>query len=191
MVIGTMSSSPRGSTTSDWGLPSAPEAVVITHPNRDKPVVQSTRAVVVLLLLISAGLVLVVTAGGWKVLESAWFIQVAYIVIYLVLAFFAARWNRGVLPVAAALAVLLLVFALVAGPFWFDRNKTGFTQPALNAGLLGVITLLIVPVQVLLIAFAMRGFNQGWNIELERPAAGAGGAGGAGRTYTGATAHPA
>jgi hypothetical protein len=29
---------------------------------------------------------------------------------------------------------------------------------------------LIVPVQILLIAFAMRGFGQGWNVELERPA---------------------
>jgi presenilin-like A22 family membrane protease len=142
--------------------------VVITHPNRDKPVVQATRATVVLLLLISAALVLIVTVGGWKVLQGAWIVQVAYIVIYLVLAFFAARWNRGVLPVAAALAVLLLVFALVAGPFWFDRNKTGFAEPALNAGLLGTITLLLVPVQMLLIAFAMRGFNQGWNVELER-----------------------
>jgi len=33
---------------------------------------------------------------------------------------------------------------------------------------LGVLTLLIVPVQMLLVAFAMRGFQQGWNVELER-----------------------
>ncbi len=150
-------------------------AIVVTHPNRDKAVVQATRATVVLLLLISAGLVLIVTVGGWSVLEGAWIIQVGYIIVYLVLAFFAARWNRGVLPVAAALAVLLLVFALVAGPGWFDRDKSGFAQPALNSGLLGVVTLLIVPVQMLLIAFAMRGFSQGWNVELERPAPMSGG----------------
>ena len=42
------------------------------------------------------------------------------------------------------------------------------STPALNAGLLGVLTLLIVPVQILLVAFAMRGFSQGWNVELER-----------------------
>ncbi|MGA8363215.1 MAG: presenilin family intramembrane aspartyl protease, partial [Solirubrobacteraceae bacterium] len=129
-------------------------ATVVTHPNRDKPVVQATRATVVLLLLISAGLMLIVTVGGWSVLQSAWPIQVAFILVYLLLAFFAARWNRGVLPVASALAVILLVFALVAGPFWFDRDSAGFTQPAINAGLLGTITLLIVPVQMLLIAFA-------------------------------------
>jgi hypothetical protein len=148
--------------------------VIVTHPNRGKPVVQATRATVVALLLVSAALVLIVTVGGWAVLESAVFVQIAYIAVYLVFAFFAARWNRGVLPIAAALAVLLGIFALVAGPSWFSRNKAGFAQPALNAGLLGVLTLLIVPVQILLITFAMRGFSQGWNVELERrdPAAG-------------------
>ncbi|HKH78590.1 MAG TPA: hypothetical protein VJ996_01130, partial [Solirubrobacteraceae bacterium] len=113
--------------------------------------------------------------------------QVAYILIYLTLAFFAARWNRGVLPVAAALAVLLLVFSLVSGPSWFARDKAGFIQPTINASLLGTLTLLIIPVQMLLIAFAMRGFNQGWNVELERPAAMA-----AGRAYPDAPPpHPA
>ena len=80
------------------------------------------------------------------------------------------------LPLAAALAILLAIFALVAAPSWFARDKAHFTQPGLNAGLLGVVTLLIIPVQILLIAFAMRGFNQGWNVEVEQPdpAAGAG-----------------
>jgi presenilin-like A22 family membrane protease len=142
--------------------------VIITHPNRDKPAVQATRATVILLFLLSAALVLIVTIGGWNVLEGAKPIQIAYVIIYLTLAFFAARWNRGVLPVGAALAVLLGIFALVAAPAWFSRDKFGFEQPTIDAGVLGVITLLIAPVQVLLVAFAMRGFNQGWNVELER-----------------------
>ena len=148
--------------------------VIITHPNRDKPVVQATRATVVLLLLVSAGLVLIVTVGGWSVLWGAKPIMIGYVLVYLTLAFYAARWNRGVLPVAAVLAVLLLIFALVAGPAWFNRDKTGFAQPSINAGVLGLITLLIVPVQMLLIAFAMRGFRQGWNVEIERAAPGQG-----------------
>jgi len=142
--------------------------VIVTHPNRDKPVVQATRATVVLLLLVSAGLVTIVTVGGWSVLEGALPIQIAYIAVYVVFAFYAARWNRGVLPVGAVLGVFLAIFAAVAGPGWFDRNKSGFAQPALNAGLLGVLTFLIVPVQILLVAFCMRGFQQGWNVELER-----------------------
>jgi hypothetical protein len=142
--------------------------VVITHPNRNKPAVQATRATVVLLLLVSAGLVLIITVAGWNVLEGAVAIQIAYIAVYLTMAFFAARWNRGVLPVAAVLAVLLAIFALVAAPAWFSRDKSGFAEPALSASLLGLLTLLVVPVQMLLVAFAMRGFNQGWNVEVER-----------------------
>jgi lysylphosphatidylglycerol synthetase-like protein (DUF2156 family) len=169
-------------------LPTSPRerGVIITHPNRDKPVVQATRATVVLLLLVSAGLVAIVTVGGWSVLESAIPIQIAYIIVYLIFAYYAARWNRGVLPVAAGLAVLLAIFALVAGPAWFNRDKSGFAEPALNAGLLGLITLLIVPVQMLLVAFAMRGFSQGWNVELERrdPAASV-------ETFSDSPPHPA
>jgi hypothetical protein len=111
-----------------------------------------------------------VTIGGWDALEGAKVVQIAYIALYLVIAFYVARWNRGVLPVAAALAIVLLIFAAVAGPGWFDRDKTGFEDPALDSGLLGLITLLIVPVQILLIAFAMRGFAQEWNVEVERRA---------------------
>lgn len=155
---------------------SASPGVIVTHPNRDKPVVQATRATVVLLLLASAGLVLIVTVGGWSVLQGMIPVEIAYVIVYLTLAFYALRWNRGVLPVSAVLAVLLLIFSLVAGPAWFARDKAGYAQPALDAGLLGVLTLLIAPVQMLLVAFAMRGFQQGWNVELERrdPSAGPG-----------------
>jgi hypothetical protein len=158
MVIVTMSPSSSVQT-----------GVVVTHPNRDKPVVQATRTTVIVLLLVSAALLLTITIGGLQALEGFQpvAIQCAYILIYLVLAFYAARWNRGVLPIAAALAVLLATFALVAAPSWFLRDKADYAQPNLNAGLLGLLTLLVIPVQILLIAFAMRGFSQGWNIELE------------------------
>jgi hypothetical protein len=156
-----------------YAEPAREPGVIITHPNRGKAVVQATRATVVLLLLASAGLLLIVTVGGWKVLWGAKPIQIGYILVYLTLAFYAARWNRGVLPIAAVLGVLLLIFALVAGPSWFARDKTGFAQPAISAGVLGTLTLLLVPVQILLIAFAMRGFRQGWNVELEQREPGA------------------
>jgi hypothetical protein len=141
--------------------------VIITHPNREKPAVQATRAVVILLLLVSAGLVLINTVAGWNVLEGVKVVQIGYIIVYVVLAFFAGRWNRGVLPVASALAVLLAIFALVAGPGWFIHEKAYFAKPSISPGLMGLLTLLIVPVQALLVTFAMRGFNQGWNVELE------------------------
>jgi presenilin-like A22 family membrane protease len=166
--------------------------VIITHPGRDKAVAKATRATVILLLLASAALVLIITIGGWRVLKGAAPIQIAYVASYLTLAFYAGRWKRGVLPVSAVLAVLLGIFALVAGPSWFARDKHGFAQPAINSGLLGLLTLLLVPLQMLLVAFAMRGFNQGWNVELERrdPSAGADLYAGA-PPYAGPPPHPA
>jgi presenilin-like A22 family membrane protease len=149
--------------------------VVVTHPNRDKPVVRSTRVVVVLLLIATIALLLVNTIGGWKVLQGVRLVQLGFIVVYILMVYSAVRWSRGVLPLAAALGVLLSIFALVAAPSWFERNEAGFAHSLLNAGVIGVVTLLIIPVQMLLVAFAMRGFNQGWNVEVERhdPSAGA------------------
>ena len=148
------------------------EGYVIDHPNRDKPASKATKAVVTLLLLVSAGLMVIISIGGWDTLEGAKIPQVGYIVLYLVIAFFVARWNRGVLPVASALAIILLIFAAVSGPEWFDRDKEGFTDPTIDEGILGLLTMILVPVQVLLIAFAMRGFQQAWNVEVERPVGG-------------------
>jgi presenilin-like A22 family membrane protease len=144
--------------------------VRIEHPNRKKAASKLTRLIVVLLLLVSAFLVAIVTVGGWDVLQGAKALQVAYIVVYVVIAFFVLRWSRGVLPLAAALAIVLLIFAAVSAPGWFDRDKPGFSDPAIDEGILGLITALIVPVQLLLIAFAMSGFRQAWNVEVERPA---------------------
>jgi hypothetical protein len=148
--------------------------VVIEHPNRDKAASKATKATVLLLLLVSVALMLIVTIGGWGTLQGAKPVQIGYIAIYLIMAFYVSRWNRGVLPVAAALAILLAIFAAVAVPGWFDRDAPGFAQPAIDAGVLGLVTALIIPVQVLLIAFAMRGFSQAWNVEVERTPAGTG-----------------
>ena len=86
------------------------------------------------------------------------------------MAFLVARWSRGVLPVAAALAIVLCIFALVSVPGWYERDRPGFSDPALSADVVGLLTALLVPLQILLIVFAMRGFQQAWNVEVERPA---------------------
>jgi uncharacterized membrane protein len=142
--------------------------VRIEHPNRAKASSKATKSVVILLLLVSVALMAVVTIGGWDALQGAKGLQIGYIVVYLILAVYVARWNRGVLPVTAALAIIMLIFAAVSAPAWFDRDKTGFEDPALDSSLLGLVTSLIVPVQALLIAFAMQGFAQAWNVEVER-----------------------
>jgi hypothetical protein len=142
--------------------------VVLERPNREKASSKATKAIVVLLLLVSVGLMLSVCIGGWPALEGAKAMLIAYMAIYLILAFYCARWNRGVLPLSAALAIILLIFAAIAGPEWFARDKTGFADPNLDESVLGLITLLLIPVQVLLIAFSMQGFTQEWHVEVER-----------------------
>ena len=140
---------------------------VIVHPNRDKAESKATKAAVVLLLITSAALIAIITFGGLSKLQGAEIGAFAYIIIYGVMAYFVAGWNRGVLPVAAALAVLFVVVAAVAAPAWFERDKDGFEDPALPPGILGLLTVILIPVQILLIAFALRAFNQQWNVEVE------------------------
>ena len=140
----------------------------LDYPNRRKAASKTTKLVVTLLLLVSAALVLIVTIGGWEALQGAKLVQISYILLYVLCAYLILRWRSGVLPVVAALAIILLIFAAVSGPEWFARDKEGFDDPALGSGLLGMITLIVVPVQVLLIGFAMAGFRQGWNVEVER-----------------------
>jgi protein-S-isoprenylcysteine O-methyltransferase Ste14 len=140
---------------------------VIVHPNRDKPASKATKAIVILLLLACAGLTAIVTIGGWSTLQGAQIVAIGYVLVFCVMAYFVAQWNRGVLPVASALAILLLVVAAIAAPSWFERDHGGYTNPGLPPNLLGLLTALIVPVSLVLIVFAMRGFTQQWNVEVE------------------------
>jgi hypothetical protein len=165
------------------GMPAASHAApgyTIVHPNRAKAVCKVTKALVVVILIVSAALVLTVTLGGWSKLQGLQPVDFAWSVVYLALAFYVARWKRGVLPIAAVLAILLLIVAVIAatgasGTSWFDRDS-GFAPASslfggrgLSPDTLGVVTVLIVPAQALLILFAAQGFAQDWNVEVEVP----------------------
>ena len=145
----------------------ASSSVVIHHPNREKAGAKATKAGVILLLLVSAALIAIVLLGGWKSLAGAEIVPIAYVIIYCVMAYFVARWSRGVLAVAAGLALIFAIMAGGAGPAWFERDKAGFDNPGLPPGILGLLTLVIVAGSFLRIVVAMRGFNQAWNVEIE------------------------
>jgi FtsH-binding integral membrane protein len=147
----------------------ADDDVVIEHPNRKRAASKLSRLLVIVLLLASAALVLIVTLGGWSALEGAKPLLFLFVLVDVVLAVFVARWSRGVLPMAAAIAVALGIFAAVAAPAWFSRDNPGFEDPALPSSLLGLLCTVIVPVQLALIVVAMQGFRQRWNVEAERP----------------------
>jgi protein-S-isoprenylcysteine O-methyltransferase Ste14 len=140
---------------------------VIRHPNREKAESKATKAVVVLLLLVSAGMVLLITIGGWSALQGAQPFALVYVFLNLLFAYYVSRWNRGLLTVAAAFAVFYGVLALVAAPSWFARDKPGFDDPALDPGMLGMLTFVLVPIQLLLVVACARAFSQRWNVEVE------------------------
>jgi hypothetical protein len=157
-----------------------PPGHVVAYPNRDKALNKATRVVVALILLASVLLMLAVTFGGWSKLQGLTPINFVWCVAYLLIAFFVvARWSRGLLPITAALAILLLIISLVAGfgvggTSWFERSHTGFAAAqslfggkGFSPDTLGVLTLIIAPVQALLVLFAMQGFAQNWNIETD------------------------
>jgi hypothetical protein len=167
-------------------LQARPE-VRITYPNRTSAASRATKAAVAFVLIASIALMLGVTIGGWSKLEGLTPIDVAWCVAYALIAYFVERrWARGLLPIAAALGLLLLVVSLIAGlggagTSWFDRNQSGFAGAhtlfggrGLSPDTLGRLTLLIAPVQVLLIVFALRAFAQNWNVEVEVAATEAG-----------------
>jgi hypothetical protein len=141
------------------------------RPNREKAENKTMKALVALVFLISAGLLIIITLGGWSRLQSqsVGFMTLAWAGLYVLFAFLVLRWNRGILPVAAALAIIMAIFAAIAAPHWFARDKTGLSAPALPEDLLGLLTVIVVAVQLVLVAVAMVGFSQEWHVEEERP----------------------
>jgi hypothetical protein len=142
------------------------------RPNREKPEAVTTKWIVVLLLLASAAVAAIVTIGGWSLLEGGagmGFLCAVYVLLYLLFAFYVARWSRGVLPMAAASGMLLLIFCAVAAGSWFSRDKEGFEDALIPVELLGLLVIVLIPLQILLIAVAMIAFNQDWHVEEERP----------------------
>ena len=152
----------------------AREGYELWRPNREKAESKTMKAVVAFVLFVSAGLVIVITLGGWERLlgPSVGVMSLAWAALYILFGFLVLNWNRGILPVAAALAVILAIFAAIAAPDWFARSKDGLDSPALPEDLLGLLTLVLIPVQFILIAVAMIGFNQEWHVEEERPVGG-------------------
>jgi hypothetical protein len=158
-----------------------PPGYTVIYPNRDKAASQSAKLIVILLLAVSVVLMLAVTIGGWSKLQGLKPVNFVWCLLYVVIAVFVARWSRGLLPIAAAAAVLLLILAVIAGTgyagtSWFSRSHTGFAHAnsmfggsGLTADTLGLLTVLIAPVQALLIFFSMYAFGQGWNVEQEVP----------------------
>lgn len=145
------------------------------RPNRHKAKSQTTRFLAALLLLVSIGLMLIVTLAGWPLLlggSTFGVISLVFCVVYGLLAWLTVRWSRGALSLTIALSVLLAILCAVGAESWFIRARTGFDEGALPSDLLGLLVVLLIPIQLALAVVCAIGFNQEWHVEEERPIAG-------------------
>jgi hypothetical protein len=142
------------------------------RPNREKAGSVTTKFVVVLLLAATALLAALITIGGWSLLKGGsgmGLICAIYALLYAFFAFLVARWNRGILPVVAALSMILAIFCAVGAESWFNRDRGGFDDAVLNSSLIGLLVIILGLLQIVLVAAALYAFNQEWHVEEERP----------------------
>ena len=157
------------------------------RPNREPASSVTTKFVVVLLLLATAVIAGLVTIGGWSLLKGGsgmGIVCAIYAILYAFFAFLVSRWSRGILPLVAALSMILAIFCAVGAESWFNRDRAGFDEAVLPSSLVGLLVIVLGLLQIVLIAAALYAFNQEWHVEEERPI-GSGedyGAGASGRT---------
>lgn len=142
------------------------------RPNREKASSATMKWLIVLLLLATAVLAALITVGGWDVMKGGsgmGIVCAIYALLYLLFAIRVALWSRGVLPLAAALSMILAILCAVGAASWFERDKSGFTEPLLSSPLVGTLVIILGLLQIVVIAAALYGFNQNWHVEEERP----------------------
>lgn len=144
------------------------------RPNREKAQSKSTKAIVAFVLFVSAALIAVVVIGGWERMQSPIIaiMSLVWAAMYVFFGLMILNWNRGLLPVSASLAVIMTIFAAVAAPGWFERSKDGLDSPLLPEDMIGLLVVILIPVQILLVIVALIAFGQEWHVEEERPVGG-------------------
>jgi hypothetical protein len=142
------------------------------HPNREKADVITTKFVVVFLMLATAAIAALITITGFSLLSGGGAMGAICAIYALLYAFFAyrvTRWSRGVLPLSAALSMILAILCAVGADSWFARDKAGFEEALIPVPIIGLLVIIMLLLQIVLIAAALYGFNQEWHVEEERP----------------------
>ncbi|MCK9249200.1 MAG: hypothetical protein M0P31_09535 [Solirubrobacteraceae bacterium] len=139
---------------------------VVTYPNREKPASKITRMLVIVVLLVSTLLLAWQTKRGWDLLEDAKQLHFVFIAVNLIFIVQVVRWSRGVLPMAAAIATFIGIFAFVSIGSWYSRDAVGFKEAALSADI-GLLTQVILGVQVVVVLVTIYAMSQNWQTEVE------------------------
>jgi hypothetical protein len=142
------------------------------RPNREKTESITTKFVLALLLVATSALAFLVTIAGFSLMTGGGgmgLVCLIYAALYAFFAFLVLRWNRGILPVAAALSMILAILCAVGADSWFARDKAGFEDAMIPVTLIGLLVIILAILQLILIAVALYAFNQNWHVEEERP----------------------
>jgi hypothetical protein len=141
------------------------------RPNREKAESVTTKFVLFLLLAITSVLAIIVAITGFSLMSGGAGMAIVTLVYGLLYAFFAflvIRWNRGILPVAAALSIILAIFCAVGADSWFARDKDYFSEGLIPSPLIGLLVVILALLQIVVAAAALYAFNQNWHVEEER-----------------------
>lgn len=142
------------------------------RPNREKAESITTKLVLVLLLVATSAIAGLVTITGFSLIiggSGMGVICLIFAVLYAFFAFLVFRWSRGILPVVAALSMILAIFCATGADSWFARDKSGFEKALIPTPLIGTLVIVLAILQLATIAVALYAFNQNWHVEEERP----------------------
>jgi len=142
------------------------------RPNREKAEAITTKVVLAFLLAATAAIAALVTITGFSLMTGGGAMGVVcliYAALYALFAYLVARWSRGILPVAAALSMILAIFCAVGAESWFARDKAGFEKGLIPVPLIGLLVIVLLVLQIVIVAVALYAFNQNWHVEEERP----------------------
>ena len=68
----------------------------VVYPNREKAASKTTKAIVVLIMLVDVALMLLLIIGGWSKLQGLKPVDFVWCAAFLIMAFYIAkRWARG------------------------------------------------------------------------------------------------
>lgn len=141
------------------------------RPNREKGQSVTTKFVLVLLLWATAGLAILVAITGFSLMSGGagmGIMSLIYGLLYAFFGFLVLRWNRGILPVAAALSIILAILCAVGADSWFARDKTGFEDGLIPTPVIGLLVVILALLQIIVIVVSLYAFNQEWQVEEER-----------------------
>ena len=133
------------------------------RPNREKAESVTTKVVITFLLLATSAIAVLIAIGGFSLMSGGTGMAVVALVYGLMYAFFAflvARWNRGILPVAAVLSMILAILCAVGANSWFARDKAGFEEGLIPVSLIGHLVVVLALLQIISMVAILYGFNQ-------------------------------